>query len=83
MTPLYPPFTALRDEYERTLMSLGRVAGMARQQATGEIYQVFQQQSQVLAYHDVYLLFAVAAFCVVPFGLLLRSQAGGGAAPHG
>ena len=83
MTPLYPPFTALRDEYERTLMSLGRAAGMAQQQATGEIYQVFHQQSEVLAYHDVYLLFAAAAFCVVPFGLLLRSQTGGAAAPHG
>lgn len=83
MTPLYPPFTALRDEYERTLMSLGRAAGMAQQQATGEIYQVFHQQSEVLAYHDVYLIFAAAAFCVVPFGLLLRSQTGGAAAPHG
>ena len=62
MTPLYPPFTALRDEYERTLMSLGRVAGMAQQQATGEIYQVFHQQSEVLAYHDVYLIFAVGRF---------------------
>lgn len=84
MTPLYPPFTALRDQYGRALMSLGRAAGMAQQQATGQIYSVFREQTQVLAYHDVYLLFAAAAFCVVPFGLLFRSQiVGGGGSPHG
>lgn len=84
MTPLYPPFTALRDEYARTLISLGRAASVVQQQATSQIYSTFQQQAQVLAYHDVYVLFAIAAFCVVPFGFFLRSQTGGGgAAPHG
>jgi MFS transporter, DHA2 family, multidrug resistance protein len=78
MTPLYPPFVALRGQYERTLTSLGRGAELAKQQATSQIYGVFREQSEVLAYHDVYLLFALAAFCVVPFGLFLRSQVGGG-----
>ncbi len=78
MTPLYPPFQALQEQYERTLIGLGRAAKMAQQEATAQIYQVFREQSQVLAYNDVYLLFAVLAFCMVPFGLLLRSQVGGG-----
>jgi hypothetical protein len=35
----------------------------------------------VLAYDDIYMLFAVMAFLVVPLGLLFTARKGGGGAP--
>ena len=74
MTPLYQPFNTLLAQYERSLRSLGRAASMVRQDAMGQIYQTFRAQAKVLAYCDIYLVFAVMAFAVVPLGFLFSSR---------
>jgi DHA2 family multidrug resistance protein len=74
MTPLYQPFNALLAQYERTLQGLGRAASSVKQDAMAQIYQVFRVQASVLAYSDVYLVFAIVAFAVVPLGLLFSNR---------
>jgi DHA2 family multidrug resistance protein len=77
MTPLNPPFGLLLSQNTRTLEALGRTATEAQQSALGRIYQTFISQSQVLAYTDIFMLFAVLALCVAPFALLFSPQKGG------
>ncbi len=47
--------------------------------AQGQIYQQMQQQTQALAYVDVYYVLAIAAILMIPMAFLLdRNQPGGG-----
>ena len=80
-TPLNPPFEALLAQDERTLIAMGRAASTVQQTAEGLLYQTFGVQAHVLAYDDIYMLFAVMAFLVVPLGLLFTARKGGGGAP--
>ncbi len=74
MTPLYQPFNALLNQYERSLQNLGRAASAVQQQAMSRLYQTFRDQAQVLAYNDIYLVFALVAFAVVPLGFLFSNR---------
>jgi hypothetical protein len=46
----------------------------ASHQAYGRIYGLLEQQSMALAYVDVIWVFAVAALCMVPLVLLMKSN---------
>ena len=78
-----PNYTALLDRTSRTLLGMGRSAGQAAQQATGQVYQQLTLQSAILAYRDVFAYCAIAAFCIVPLALLFDGRKGGGRAPGG
>jgi MFS transporter, DHA2 family, multidrug resistance protein len=83
-TPSHQPFEALVDRYQRALIAMGRTASVARDEAIGQIYQMYQQQAETLAYSDVFLVAGVVSFLVAPLCLLLtpRKGGGGGAAAH-
>jgi DHA2 family multidrug resistance protein len=73
--------------YQQQLDSLqhtfNQSAGSANslQLAQGQIYQHMQQQTQALAYVDVYYVLALAAIIMIPMAFLLdRNQPGGGGA---
>ncbi len=69
--------------YQQTLLSSGHAAATTMGTATGQVYQMLRTQAQVLAYSDVFLFCAVAAFCVVPFAFLFSNvKAKGGGAAH-
>jgi MFS transporter, DHA2 family, multidrug resistance protein len=80
MTPLNQPFQALVSRDAQTLETLGRAASTTRQTALGQVYQTFITQAKVLAYSDIFLLFAILALCVAPFALLFSPRKGGGGA---
>ena len=74
--------------YQQQLDSLqhtfNQSAGSANslQLAQGQIYQQMQQQTQALAYVDVYYVLALAAIIMIPMAFLLdRNQPGGGGRP--
>jgi DHA2 family multidrug resistance protein len=81
MTPLHPPFQTLLAQDTRAMQALGYVA-TAGQRAMGEVYQTFLTQSKVLAYSDIFMLFAVVTACVAPFAMLFSPRKGGGGGPH-
>jgi len=52
-------------------MSLGHTAQMAKQMAPGEVFQILQTQSAVLAYNDTFIITGVLALLLVPLGLFM------------
>jgi DHA2 family multidrug resistance protein len=78
MTPLNPPFQTLVAQDTRTFSAMGRAASTAQQAALGQIYQTFLSQARVLAYSDIFMLFAALAICVAPVALLFSKRKGGG-----
>jgi MFS transporter, DHA2 family, multidrug resistance protein len=84
LTPLDPNYLALREQYQGTLRGLGRAANAVEGAATGLINQTLNTQAALLAYMDVFLWCAVAAFCIVPLTLLFSKGVfgSGGAAAH-
>ncbi len=45
---------------------------IVKRMALGELYRLVQQQTASLAYFDVFYLFSIAAFAVVPLVFLMR-----------
>ena len=78
-----PNYTDLLARTSRTLVGMGRSAGQAAQQASGQVYQQLTLQSAILAYRDVFAYCAIAAFCIVPLALLFDGSKGGGRSPGG
>ncbi len=82
-TPFHQPYNELAQHYGRALIASGRVANAAQAAAIGRIYQMFRGQVSIFAYSDVFLIFSLIAFAVVPFCFLLSGKkasmgAGGG-----
>jgi DHA2 family multidrug resistance protein len=68
--------------YTHALQAMGGTHGANQTGAVSQLYKVYREQVQVLAYSDVFLLLAVLAFAVVPLCFLLSGKkASGGAAP--
>jgi MFS transporter, DHA2 family, multidrug resistance protein len=83
-TPLNQPFNALIEHNKAALLSMGRPLSMLQDQAMGQAFRQFRLQAQILAYGDVFLLTAFAAFAIVPFTLLFTNyKPPRGAAPAG
>ena len=76
-------YTQTIARYQQTLIGMGHAAETTMTTATGQVYQALRTQAQVLAYSDVFMFCAVAAFCVVPFAFLFTSvKAKGGGGGH-
>jgi DHA2 family multidrug resistance protein len=79
LTPLYQPYTQLEQSIRSTMTSLGYSAGQISQMVPGLINQMFQGQSSLLAYRDLFIYCGIASFLVVPLTFLFSpSKAGGG-----
>ena len=81
LNPFNPAYNELVHRYQQGLLSMGRAAETTMTTATGQVYQMLRTQAQVLAYSDVFMFCAVAAFCVVPFAFLfsgVTAKGGGG-----
>lgn len=74
MTPLHQGYSALIQESEHTLRSLGRAASVVHQQAVSHTYQIYLKQAQILAYSNVYQYTALLAFLVVPLCFLISAR---------
>jgi DHA2 family multidrug resistance protein len=84
MTPLNQPFNTLVQHDRAALLSMGHAASTTETTAMGLIYQTFRTQASVLAYSDVFMICAVAAFAIVPFTFLFSNyRPGAGQAPRG
>jgi MFS transporter, DHA2 family, multidrug resistance protein len=82
-TPLNQGYQTVFQQVRQAVISLGHPAASADQMATGWLYQEYIRQASLLAYIDVFLILAVAAFAVVPFTLLFSPTKGGGGAGPG
>jgi DHA2 family multidrug resistance protein len=77
MSPLWQPFNDAMGQIKAALMAHGTLPS----RATGVMYTMFQKQTAVLAYEDVFAICAIMAFCVTPFALLFsakKAKPGGG-----
>jgi DHA2 family multidrug resistance protein len=74
LTQFSQPYQHLLSQYSDTLRSFGE----STNGALGMINQMLNQQAAILAYLDVFLVCAIAAFCVVPFAFLFRPSISGG-----
>ncbi len=76
-----PNYTQLVQRYQQTLVSMGHAAETTMTTATGQVYQMLRTQAQVLAYSDVFMFCAIAAFAVTPVAFLFSggtAKGGGG-----
>jgi len=73
-TPLHQPYNALIASYEHTLQAMGRAAGTVHAAAVARAYQSFRLQVIVMAYSDIFLYCAIAAFLVVPLCFLISPK---------
>jgi DHA2 family multidrug resistance protein len=67
-----PIFQDAWDRLAEFFQAAGYDAVTAQQMALGKLYQQVQQQAQSLAYFDLFFLFSMAAFAVVPLVLLMK-----------
>ncbi|NPD66642.1 DHA2 family efflux MFS transporter permease subunit (plasmid) [Lichenicola cladoniae] len=73
LSPGNQPYDVLLQQVQQGLINLGDSTQQAMQAAPGQIYQMLQTQSAVLAYTDVFLLTGCAALLFIPTALMLSS----------
>jgi DHA2 family multidrug resistance protein len=78
MTPLYQPYVQLQQTLRAAMRGLGYGADQITQMLPGTIFRDLQAQAAVLAYRDVFIYCAIAAFCVIPFTFLFSPSKSGG-----
>ena len=71
LDPTNQPYNVLLQNLQGAAMSLGHAAQMAKQMAPGEVFQILQTQSAVLAYNDAFIITGVLALLLVPLGLFM------------
>jgi DHA2 family multidrug resistance protein len=79
--PTNQPYNDLLQQTQQGLVEFGHSAAQAMQMAPGQVFQMLQTQSAVLAYNDVFLLTALMSFVMIPTALLmsgLKAKSGGG-----
>jgi DHA2 family multidrug resistance protein len=82
LTPTYQPYNVLLQNLQAASTSLGNPAQAAKQMAPGQVFQILQSQSAVLAYNDVFIISGFLALLLVPIGLFMtggQAKAGGAA----
>ncbi|MEA2728492.1 MAG: transporter, family, multidrug resistance protein [Acetobacteraceae bacterium] len=82
LSPVYQPYNVLLQQIQQALVDLGQSMGQAAQAAPGQVFQMLQTQSAVLAYTDVFLITGAMSLLMIPTALLMsgiKTKAGGGA----
>jgi DHA2 family multidrug resistance protein len=73
LDPTNQPYNVLLQDLQGAAMSLGHAAQMAKQLAPGDVFQMLQTQSAVLAYNDTFIITGVLALLLVPLGLFMSA----------
>src|SRR6201999_22983 len=71
LSPTNQPYNVLLQDIQSASMSLGNAVESARQMAPGQVFQILQSQSAVLAYNDVFVISGFLALLLVPVGLFM------------
>ena len=71
LTPANQPYNVLLQTLQAGWVSLGQTAATARQMATGQVFQILQNQNAILAYNDVFVLSGLLALLLIPLGLFM------------
>ena len=82
LNPSYQPYNILVHQLQQALVSTGASLDGAMQQARGQVYQMLQLQTAVLAYNEVFILTGFLALVMVPTALLMsniKTKTSGGA----
>jgi DHA2 family multidrug resistance protein len=82
LSPLNQPYNVLLQQVQQALADTGQSMAQAVQAAPGQVFQMLQTQSAVLAYSDVFLITAGMSLIMIPTALLMsgiKTKAGGGA----
>jgi MFS transporter, DHA2 family, multidrug resistance protein len=82
LSPVSQPYNALLQQVQQGLVDVGQSVGQAAQAAPGQIYQMLQGQSAVLAYSDVFMITAGMSLLMIPSALLMsgiKTKSSGGA----
>jgi DHA2 family multidrug resistance protein len=81
LTPVYQPYNGLLQQIQQALIDAGHTAAQASQMAAGQVFEMLQGQTAVLAYMDVFYITAAMSFVMVPVALLMsgiKTQGRGG-----
>jgi DHA2 family multidrug resistance protein len=73
LDPTNQPYNVLLQDLHAAAMSLGHAAQVAKQMAPGDVFQILQTQSAVLAYNDTFIITGVLALLLVPLGLFMSA----------
>jgi DHA2 family multidrug resistance protein len=79
--PTNQPYNDLLQQTQQGLIDMGHSAAQAMQMAPGQVFQMLQTQTAVLAYNDVFLLTALMSFVMIPTALCMsgvKTKSGGG-----
>nr|WP_294509422.1 DHA2 family efflux MFS transporter permease subunit [uncultured Rhodopila sp.] len=79
--PTNQPYNDLLQQTQQGLIDMGHSAAQAMQMAPGQVYQMLQTQTAVLAYNDVFLLTALMSFVMIPTALCMsgiKTKSSGG-----
>src|ERR1700761_137521 len=71
LSPTNQPYNVLLQDIQSASMSLGNSMEAARQMAPGQVFQILQSQSAVLANNDVFVISGYLALLLVPIGLFM------------
>ena len=71
LDPTNQPYNVLLQQLQGAAASLGHAAQVARQMAPGDVFQILQTQSAVLAYNDTFIITGILALLLVPLGLFM------------
>jgi DHA2 family multidrug resistance protein len=75
------PYNDLLQQVQHGLVDAGHTAAQAMLMAPGQVFEMLQSQSAVLAYNDVFLLTALMSFVMIPTALCmsgLKAKSSGG-----
>ncbi len=82
LSPTNSSYHDLLQQVQQALVNAGQSIEMAAHNAPGQVFQMLQTQSAVLAYMDVFFITGCAAFILIPTALMMsgvKVKASGGA----
>jgi MFS transporter, DHA2 family, multidrug resistance protein len=82
LTAVSQPYNVLLQQIQQGLIDAGHSVAQAAQGAPGQVFEMLQEQSAVLAYADVFLITGCLALVMIPTSLLMsgvKTKARGGA----
>jgi DHA2 family multidrug resistance protein len=82
LSPVSQPYNVLLQQVQEGLVNAGQSMGQAVQGAPGQIFQMLQGQSDVLAYSDVFMITGCMSLIMIPTALLMsgiKTKSSGGA----
>jgi DHA2 family multidrug resistance protein len=82
LNPSYQPYNVFVHQVAKAAIGTGASASSAMQVAVGQVYQILQTQTAVLAYNRVFVLTGILALVMIPTALMMstiKTKSGGAA----